>query len=44
MKKISMSRTRCRNENIIEATNEDFKVSMLNMLKDIKDKTKSKEL
>lgn len=27
-----MSRTRCRNENIIEATNEDFKVSMLLLL------------
>lgn len=32
MKKISMSRTRCRNENIIEVTNEDFKVSMLLLL------------
>lgn len=27
-----MSRTRCRNENIIEVTNEDFKVSMLLLL------------
>jgi len=24
-----MSRTRCRNENIIEVTNEDFKVSII---------------
>lgn len=27
-----MSRTRCRNENIIEVKNEDFKVSMLLLL------------